>query len=67
MKKAIREHAEKLIRDHGHAAYHKAHEALRAARRSRNRRLEKYLAKVAQEIAKSRPSDTEHEAPIETV
>ena len=50
--KAIKQEAEKLIRDHGQAAYDKACEAMRAARRRRNVRLEKYLAKVAQEIGR---------------
>ena len=46
MAKAIKQEAEKLIRDHGQAAYDKECEDMRAARRRRNFRLEKYLAKV---------------------
>ena len=58
MKKAIREQAQKLIRDHGDAAYQKAQEAVRAAHRHRNSRLARYLAKVAQEIARRNPIDS---------
>ena len=47
---AIREEAEKLIREYGQMAYDKACEEVRAARQRRNVRLEKYRAKVAQEI-----------------
>ena len=42
--KAIKQEAEKLIRDYGQAASDKACEAMRAARRRRNVRLEKYRA-----------------------
>jgi hypothetical protein len=52
MKKAtIKEQAEKLIQDYGDAAYEKAQEAGRAARRHRNSRLERYWAQVAREVA----------------
>jgi hypothetical protein len=64
MKKAIQQQAEKLIRDHGDAAYCKAQEAVRAAHRCRNSRLERYLAKVAREIARRAPLDVGHEAAI---
>jgi len=57
MKKAIREQAQKLICDYGDAAYQKTQEAVRAAHRHRNSRLERYLAKVAQEIARRNPRD----------
>ena len=67
MKKAAREHAQKLIRDHGHAACDKAHEAVRAARRSRNGRLQRYLEKVAHEVAKCMPSDAGRDARIEAI
>lgn len=50
MKKAIREQAERLIREHQDLAYAKAQDAARAARRSRNARLERFLQKVAAEI-----------------
>jgi hypothetical protein len=50
---AIRQEANKLIREFGSLAYDKALEAARAARRRRNVRLEKYLAKVAQEIERN--------------
>jgi hypothetical protein len=52
MKKAIRDQAEKLIRDYGDNAYDKAYEAVRTARRHRNGRLERFLEKVAREIAR---------------
>jgi hypothetical protein len=55
VKKAIREQAQKLIRDHGDAAYQKAQEAVRAAHRRRNGRLERYLTNVAREIARRNP------------
>ena len=48
----IKEQAEKLIRNYGDAAYHKAQETVRAARRHRNSRLERYWAKVAREVAR---------------
>ena len=47
---AIREEAEKLIREYGQMAYDKAREEVRRAHQRRNARLEKYRAKVAQEI-----------------
>ncbi len=52
MKKAIKEQAEKLIHDYGDAAYQKAKEAVRDARRRRNGRLERYWTEVAREIAR---------------
>ena len=52
MKKAIREHAEKLIREHGDAAYQMAQQEARTARRRQNSRLEHFLEKVAREIAR---------------
>jgi F0F1-type ATP synthase membrane subunit b/b' len=52
MKKAVKERAEKLIDDYRDAAYEKAQEAMRAARRHRNSRLERYWAKVARQIAR---------------
>ncbi len=56
MKKAIEDYAEKLIREYGDAAYQKAQDAVRAAHRRRNGRLEHFLEKVAHEVAKrSRP------------
>ncbi len=58
MKKAtIKEQAEKLIHECGDAAYQKAQEAARDARRHRNSKLERYWAEVAREIARyQRPS-----------
>ena len=56
MKKAmIKAQAEKLIHDYGDAAYQKAQEAVRTARRRRSSRLERYWAEVAREVA--RPPD----------
>ena len=52
MKKAIREYAEKLIREHGDAAYQKAQEAAHDAHRRRNGRLEHFLEKVTGEIGR---------------
>ena len=52
MKEAIKEHAEALIREYGGAAYQKAQEAVRAAHRRRNGRLEHFLKKVAREVAR---------------
>ncbi len=53
MKKAtIKEQAEKLIHDYGDAAYQKAQEAVRDARRHRNSRLERYWAEVARDVAR---------------
>jgi hypothetical protein len=57
MKEAIREHAEKLIREYGDAAYEKAQEAVRDAHRRRNGRLEHFLEKVAREIARRTRAD----------
>ena len=54
MKKAIREYAEKLIREYGDAAYQKAQEAVRNAHRQRNGRLERFLEKVAARRAPAR-------------
>ena len=56
MKKAIREYAEKLIREYGDAAYQKAQEAVRNAHRQRNGRLERFFEKVASEIARRAPA-----------
>ena len=56
MKKAIREYAEKLIREYGDAAYQEAQEAVRNAHRRRNGRLERFLEKVASEIARRAPA-----------
>lgn len=50
--RAIKEQAEQMIREHGHAAYVKAREAERVARQKRNARLEAYLSKVAAEVAR---------------
>ena len=50
VKREISEHAERLIRECGDTAYHKAKEAARTARRHRNSRLEGFLEKVASEI-----------------
>jgi hypothetical protein len=55
MKKAIKEHADKLIREHGNDAYRIALEAARAARRQRRSRLELFLEKVAREISHRAP------------
>lgn len=49
-KKAINDEAAKMLRDYGQAAHDKACEAMRAAHRRRNTRLEQFLKKVAQEI-----------------
>ena len=57
MKKAIREHAEKLIREHGDAAYQMAQQEARTARRRQNSRLEHFLEKVAREIARRAHAD----------
>ncbi len=65
MKKAtIKEQAEKLIHDYGDAAYQKAQEAVRAARRHRNSRLERYWAEVAREVARRTSGAIGHHAPI---
>ena len=63
MKKAIEQHAEQLVRDYGDAAFDNAQEAARAAHRRRNSRLERYLTKVAREIARRMP-DAGPAAPI---
>jgi hypothetical protein len=55
MKKAIEKHAEQFVRDYGDAAFDKAQEAVRDAHRRRNNRLERYLTKVAREIAHRMP------------
>ncbi len=47
---AVKQEAEKLTRENGPTAYEKAVEEVRAARRRRNARLEKFLVKVAEEI-----------------
>jgi hypothetical protein len=47
---AIKQEAEKLICQYGLAAYEKALEEARAARRRRNVRLERFLVKVAEKI-----------------
>ena len=47
---------EKLIREYGDAAYQKAQEAVRNAHRRRNGRLERFLEKVASEIARRAPA-----------
>ena len=60
----IKEQAEKLIRNYGDAAYHKAQETVRAARRHRNSRLERYWAKVAREVARRTSVAIGHDAPI---
>lgn len=57
MKTAIREHAEKLIREYGDAAYQMAQQAARSAHRQRNSRLEHFLEKVAREIARRAHAD----------
>ncbi len=57
MKKAIREHAEKLIREYGDAAYQMAQQSAHTAHRQRNSRLEHFLEKVAREIARRAPAD----------
>jgi uncharacterized membrane protein YccC len=49
-KKAINDEAAKMLRDYGQAAHDKACEAMRAAHRRRDARLERFLKKVAQEI-----------------
>lgn len=50
---AIKQEAEKLICQYGPTAYEKALEEARAARRHRNVRLAKFLAKVAEKIERS--------------
>jgi hypothetical protein len=50
-KQAIKEEAERLAVEFGDAAYGKAREAMREARRRKNVRLERYFAKVAVAIA----------------
>lgn len=65
MRKAIEERAQKLICDHGNSAYEKAQEAVRAARRHRNSRLERFLVKVACEIDRRTSPDLGHRALIE--
>jgi hypothetical protein len=59
---AIRDGAEKLIREHGETAYDKACEAVRAARRHRNVRLEKYLIEVTREIGRRSAMDKDRHA-----
>jgi hypothetical protein len=57
MKKAIRVHAEKLIREYGDAAYQMAQRAADTAHRQRNSRLERFLEKVAREVARRAHAD----------
>jgi hypothetical protein len=65
MRKAtIRVQAEKLISDYGDAAFNKAQEAVRAAHRHRNSRLERYWAEVAREIARRTSVAIGYHAPI---
>ena len=47
---AVKQAAEKLIREYGSTAYEKAVEEVGAARRRRNARLERFLVKVAEKI-----------------
>jgi hypothetical protein len=51
-RKAVRDEAALLIQDHGADAYAMARSAMREARRRRNGRLERFLAKVALEVAR---------------
>jgi hypothetical protein len=62
-KKAIHDEAVKMVRDHGQAAYDKACEAMQAAHRRRNARLERFLKKVAQEIKRVGQSQMPSAAP----
>jgi hypothetical protein len=50
--KVIKDEAERLVREHGAEAYQTAREAMRLARRRKNRRLEGYFSKVALEVAR---------------
>jgi hypothetical protein len=59
MKKAIRDQAEKLIRDYGDNAYDKAYEAVRTARRHRNGRLERFFWKRWQGKLRGLPTSRE--------
>jgi CHASE3 domain sensor protein len=58
VRKVVKNEAEKLIQTFGNDAYDKAREAMQDARRRRNARLERYLAKVAQEIARRSAADS---------
>jgi hypothetical protein len=59
LRKAIKDDAEKLIQTFGNDAHDKAREAMQDARRRRNARLERYLAKVALEIARRSAADSD--------
>jgi vacuolar-type H+-ATPase subunit E/Vma4 len=50
LRKAVKDEAERLIRDYGQDAYQIVSERLSAAHRRRHNRLEEFLAQVAREI-----------------
>lgn len=50
--KAIKDEAERLVREHGVAAYQNARAALSLAKRQRNIRMELYLGQVVLEVAR---------------
>ena len=50
--KAIKDEAERLVREHGTEAYRVAGEAVLAARRARNVRMERFRTDVALEVSR---------------
>lgn len=60
--KAVKDEAEKLVRDHGAAAYSIAREAVRLARRRKNERLSSFFGKVALEVARQQKREQGLEA-----
>jgi hypothetical protein len=52
VRKVVKDEADKLIQTFGNDAYDKARRAAEDAKRRRNARLERYLSKVATEIAR---------------
>jgi hypothetical protein len=61
--KAIQEHADRLIREHGDDAYRIALEAALAARRQRRSGLEQFLEKVTREISHRAPRSSLNRRP----
>ena len=56
--KAIKDEAERLVREHGPAALDFALEAKLHAKRQNNFRMERYLGKVALAVARQARTDT---------
>ena len=50
--KAIKDEAERLVREHGDSAFDFALEAKAQAKRQRNLRVERYMGKVALAVAR---------------